>query len=225
MRATTALRRTSATTGAVASVTKARQTFGNGTAPTPPPPSGSTEAITKTYYYAGAQMVAMRELTASGDSTLYFLHSDHLGSTSLTTSSAGALVARQYYYPYGEIRPGGTGAIPTDIGFTGQRREDSGLGSLMFYNARYMSPLLGRFVSADTIVPGAGNSQALNRYSYVYNSPLNYIDPSGHDPCTGVAGTYVPDCGVDGWTGPKGNGQYDLTGYLAQAMTAPFVSI
>jgi hypothetical protein len=36
-------------------------------------------------------------------------------------------------------------------------------------------------VSADTLVPGAGNPQALNRYAYVYNSPLKYVDPSGHD--------------------------------------------
>jgi hypothetical protein len=37
-------------------------------------------------------------------------------------------------------------------------------------------------VSADAVVPGAGNPQALNRYSYVFNNPLKYTDPSGHDP-------------------------------------------
>jgi len=51
----------------------------------------------------------------------------------------------------------------------------------MFYNARYYSPLLGRFISADTIVPGAGNPQQFNRYAYTNNNPLKYIDPSGHD--------------------------------------------
>jgi hypothetical protein len=35
-------------------------------------------------------------------------------------------------------------------------------------------------VSADAVVPGAGNPQALNRYSYVFNNPLKYTDPSGH---------------------------------------------
>jgi hypothetical protein len=30
-----------------------------------------------------------------------------------------------------------------------------------------------------------------------------YVDPSGHDACTGIAGTYEPDCGVDGWYGPS----------------------
>jgi hypothetical protein len=37
-------------------------------------------------------------------------------------------------------------------------------------------------VSADTIVPGAGEPQAFNRYAFVFNNPLKYIDPSGHDP-------------------------------------------
>jgi hypothetical protein len=32
------------------------------------------------------------------------------------------------------------------------------------------------------VVPGAGKPQALNRYSYTYNNPLRYIDPSGHCP-------------------------------------------
>jgi RHS repeat-associated protein len=82
------------------------------------------------------------------------------------------------YYPFGETRSGGT---PTDRRFTGQRAE-SGLGSLYDYNARFYSPVLGRFLSADTIVPSSNNPQSLNRYSYVYNSPLNFTDPSGHCP-------------------------------------------
>jgi RHS repeat-associated protein len=53
---------------------------------------------------------------------------------------------------------------------------------LIDMQARMYSPLLGRFVSADTIVPGAGKLQALNRYTFVFNSPLRLIDPSGHYP-------------------------------------------
>ena len=49
-------------------------------------------------------------------------------------------------------------------------------------NARYYDTTLGRFVSADTIVPSAGNPQSLNRYSYVLNNPVKYVDPSGHCP-------------------------------------------
>ncbi|MEP7134620.1 MAG: RHS repeat-associated core domain-containing protein [Chloroflexota bacterium] len=42
------------------------------------------------------------------------------------------------------------------------------------------SPYINRFLSADTIVPGAANPQALNRYSYTLNNPLRYTDPTGH---------------------------------------------
>ncbi len=50
----------------------------------------------------------------------------------------------------------------------------------MFYNARYYDPTLARFTSADTIVPGAGNPQSLNRYAYVRNNPTKLTDPTGH---------------------------------------------
>jgi hypothetical protein len=50
----------------------------------------------------------------------------------------------------------------------------------MYYRARFYHPALGRFVSADTIVPEPGNPQDFNRYSYVQNNPINYVDPSGH---------------------------------------------
>ena len=137
----------------------------------------ATDIVTRTYYYAGASLIAMRVLTGTTGNTLYYLHTDHLGSTSLTTDVNGAVVARQYYYPYGEVRAGDD--LPTDIGFTGQRAE-SGLGSLMYFRARMYSPLIGRFLSADSIVPEPGNPQSLNRYSYVINNPLKLTDPSGH---------------------------------------------
>jgi RHS repeat-associated protein len=68
--------------------------------------------------------------------------------------------------------------MPTDYQFTGQKK-DGGTG-LYYYGARYYDPVTGRFVSADTIVLSPGNPQALNRYSYVYNNPVKYTDPSGH---------------------------------------------
>ncbi|MGC8787728.1 MAG: N-acetylmuramoyl-L-alanine amidase, partial [Anaerolineae bacterium] len=51
---------------------------------------------------------------------------------------------------------------------------------LYFYNARWYDPALGRFAQPDTIVPGPGDPQSLNRYAYVHNNPLRFSDPTGH---------------------------------------------
>lgn len=65
--------------------------------------------VRKVYYYAGAQMVAMREISGTtGASTLYYLHSDHLGSTSLVTNASGGFVSRRNYYTYGGVRVKGS---------------------------------------------------------------------------------------------------------------------
>jgi hypothetical protein len=39
---------------------------------------------------------------------------------------------------------------------------------------------LGRWLSADNIVPNPANPQSLNRFAYVRNNPLKYADPTGH---------------------------------------------
>jgi len=46
--------------------------------------------------------------------------------------------------------------------------------------ARWYDDQLGRWISADSIVPDTANPQSLNRFSYVYNRPCNLLDPSGH---------------------------------------------
>jgi len=131
---------------------------------------GST---TKKYYHAGSQRVALRD-----GSTVYFLLGDHLGSTSITANSSGGLSAELRYKPWGENRYT-NGTTPPTYRFTGQRSEESTLGSLYDYGARFYSPAIGRFLSADTIVPEPGNPQSLNRYAYVLNNPLRYTDPTG----------------------------------------------
>ncbi|MBK7920668.1 MAG: RHS repeat-associated core domain-containing protein [Chloroflexi bacterium] len=83
------------------------------------------------------------------------------------------------YLPFGGYRSGGPSTL-TDRGFTGQK-ENMELG-LLYYNARFYAPGLGRFLSADTIVPNPANPQQYNRYTYSLNSPINYADPDGHNP-------------------------------------------
>ena len=142
------------------------------------PPSGQ---IWKTYYFAGSQAIALR---AQGDPVaqnngVFFLHSDHLGSASLTTNASGVAAARQLYDAWGNIRASASsGTMPTDIGYTGQRA-DSYI-KLVQMGARWYDPEIGRWLSPDSIVPEPGNPVDLNRYSYTRNNPVKYTDPSGH---------------------------------------------
>lgn len=131
--------------------------------------AGGSVTGTKTYYpAAGAMRVG---------STLSYVLGDHLGSASVVTNTSGAIVGEDRFYPFGETRFT-TGTMFTDKLFTGQR-EIADLG-IYHYGARFYSPKLGRFLSADTIVPGYANPQSLNRFSYVINNPLRYTDPTGH---------------------------------------------
>ncbi|HXF84638.1 MAG TPA: RHS repeat-associated core domain-containing protein [Anaerolineales bacterium] len=66
-------------------------------------------------------------------------------------------MSEQRYLPLGQIRADPTPITQTDFGYTGQRAlPDTGL---MDYKARFYSPSLGRFLSADTIVPSYANPQ------------------------------------------------------------------
>jgi len=124
-----------------------------------------------TYRFNG-QQVAVREGV-----TLTLIYGDHLGSASLTTNISGTKVSEMRYYPFGETRYS-SGNTATSKRFTSQE-EQVGIG-LYDYGARFYDPILGRFISADSIVPKAGNPQSLNRYSYARNAPMMRIDPSGH---------------------------------------------
>ncbi len=114
-----------------------------------------------------------------------YLHSDHLGSASALSGANGSLVPGSVarYLPFGDWRTEPTtNPALTDMGFTGHKHNNSGANDLglIYMNARFYVPGLGRFASADTIVPDPNNPQSFNRYSYVYNNPLKMIDPSGH---------------------------------------------
>jgi RHS repeat-associated protein len=101
--------------------------------------------------------------------------------------------------------------LPTRYTYTGQYSYISDSATdltasasfgLMFYNARWYDPALGRFAQADTVVPGG--VQGLDRYAYTNNSPVNYVDPSGHDvQCTDEGCYETSDAGSKvAWLNP-----------------------
>jgi RHS repeat-associated protein len=151
--------------------------------------SGATGALQKEYVYGASGLVATIEPnTVNGNGTRY-ITSDHLGSPRVATSSSAAVVSRHDYMPFGGEIGAGIGGRTTGMGYTAladglrqkftSKERDSETG-LDYFGSRYSSSMQGRFTTADSWAGKVVNPQSLNRYSYVVNNPLKYIDLWGH---------------------------------------------
>ena len=132
-----------------------------------------------TKYYSASLETLSRPVAFRRGGTLHWVGADHLGGTIRVLDSGFTALDGMRYKPYGEDRDTGS-SLNTDRKFTGQTEDET--AGLYWYASRAYDPAIGRFVSPDTIVPDPSNPQSLNRYSYVYNNPLKYIDPSGYGP-------------------------------------------
>lgn len=147
------------------------------------------------YIRAGSLTIAIHTEYSTGTGTVdNYLHHDHLGSVVAMTNSAGAVVERFSFDPWGKRRnvgaatawsalSPGANLIPATLniqtrGFTNHEHLDR-LG-LIHMNGRVYDPELGRFISADSMVQFPESTQGFDRYAYVNNNPLSYTDPSGH---------------------------------------------
>ena len=139
--------------------------------------SGTTVYV----YDAFSELVAEYSATVvTAPCTTCYLSYDQLGSTRLVTDSNAKVISRHDFAPFGQEIPAGLGGRTTLWGgtdnvsqkFTGQIR-DSESGE-DFFNARYLSSGLTRFMSADPYNAGADitNPQSWNGYAYVLGNPL-----------------------------------------------------
>lgn len=101
-----------------------------------------------------------------------YYQQDAPGSVTSLSSSNGVLVNTYVFDSFGNVSVS-TGMLPNPFEYTG-RDYDSETG-LRYYRARYYDAQAGRFLNEDPEQFGAG----INFYSYVNNSPVNWIDPSG----------------------------------------------
>ena len=152
-------------------------------------PGGANPTVTQRVTFSANGRAMAQWVKVGATATLYALYTDHLGSVVAVGTAGGSLVANSYatYQPFGAFvsNPTGTNPSVTDRGFTGHKHNNTGTNNLglIYMNARYYHPQLGRFVSPDTIVPEPGEPQSYNRYSYVRNSPMNFTDPTGYREC------------------------------------------
>jgi RHS repeat-associated protein len=107
------------------------------------------------------------------DGRLRFFHRDQVGSSVLVTDEQGQVVHEAIYQPYGEDWLTLAGGYDPQRKFGNKEKER--FSGLYDFGARLYLPQTGRWISADSVLDG------LNRYAYVANNPLRYVDPSGHD--------------------------------------------
>jgi RHS repeat-associated protein len=107
---------------------------------------------------------------------LYYGHSDHLGSIRFGSTTTRTMSFDIAYAPFGEAyATSGT----TDPSFTSQR-QDTVAGLYDFPERQYSTQ--GRWPTTDRLGLGSVrlfDPQTLNRYAYVRNNPLSFVDPSG----------------------------------------------
>ncbi len=149
--------------------------------------NGSPSSPQKEYAYRNGALL----VTAEPAANIHWLVSDQLGTPRMIFDKTGSLAAmsRHDYLPYGEELFVGQGLRTATMGygasdgvrqkFTGY--EADGETGLNFAEARYQSSTQGRFTSADPLQASAHptDPQSWNRYAYVRNNPLNFVDPSG----------------------------------------------
>jgi RHS repeat-associated protein len=142
--------------------------------------SGGNGNMTEYKYNIGNAVLTYR----SGSSTTSFVHNDNQGSVIATTNHLGQVNTQSIYDPFGKQSKVHRSSIYittyppiTDKGYTGHKQMDH--VDIIHMNGRIYDPTLGRFLQADPFIQSPNNSQSFNRYSYGFNNPLSYTDPSG----------------------------------------------
>jgi len=149
----------------------------------------STGELTIFVYDASGKSIAEYStiVANSTDAKVNYLTSDHLGSPRINTDQIGSVISRHDYHPFGE-EIYGLGGRTTGLNygddsvrkqFTGYERD--GETGLDFAKNRTFTSSGGRFLSPDPLLSSGRRSdpKSWNRYAYVHDNPLNFVDPSG----------------------------------------------
>ena len=125
------------------------------------------------YYIYGAGLLYQVTETATSTNILTY-HYDYRGSTIALTDGNGNITDRIEYSLYG-LTTYRTGTNDTPFLFNGRYGVQSDGNGLLYMRARYYSPYICRFISADP----SGFAGGLNHFAYANGNPISYLDPFG----------------------------------------------
>ncbi|MBU2986643.1 RHS repeat-associated core domain-containing protein [Saccharophagus degradans] len=129
--------------------------------------NAQTDTLTE-FVRAGGETLARIE-SDGGD---LFVAAENAVPPTKTNAASGDILWRKAYKPYGESLNEPMDASTLD--YTGHIRDDSGL---VYMQARYYDPVVGRFLSNDPV--DYRDVHSFNRYAYAANNPYKFVDPDG----------------------------------------------
>ena len=114
------------------------------------------------------------------ENSVYYRHTDHLGTSNWITDTSGVAVQYLHYGPFGELLDEqSTTSYNERYRFTGKERDEE--SGYHYFGARYYTDHLGIWTSADPLLD---KYPSISPYSYCSNNPLKFIDPDGRDQYT-----------------------------------------
>ncbi|MCH8543991.1 MAG: hypothetical protein LAT61_10515 [Alcanivorax sp.] len=152
---------------------------------------GQDAGVRERYQLAGGLILSFEDMDYDGVIESYTF-SDVLGSITAVADAFGNVTERHRYDPWGRPRQYMNWLAMTEStwydtqrysqatsrGFTGHEMLDH--VGIIHMGGRIFDPAVGRFLGADPVVKGMGDTEAYNRYSYVGNNPMSYTDPTGY---------------------------------------------
>ena len=143
---------------------------------------GQTRQLREFVLPAGGDNEAEAPALRSGDKdnyngNIWFIHSDHLGSSTLVTDGNGEASQQVEYLPYGEVfLERQNGDFTTPYKFNGKELDEE--TGLYYYGARYMNPRLSIWYGCDPLQEKYPN---ISSYTYCHSNPITRLDEDGMD--------------------------------------------
>jgi RHS repeat-associated protein len=132
-------------------------------------------AFKRGYVYLGGQLLALQE-----NNQVTWVHQDPVTKSQRLTNSAGSVVSWVELDPWGAETNRSNNSQQQPHRFTSYERDANGGDEAMMrrYEGKWQ-----RFAQPDPYDGSYDLSepQSLNRYTYVLNDPINFVDPSGLD--------------------------------------------
>lgn len=162
-------------------------------------------ATLKARYIRGQGLVARED----GQGKAYYLQNGHGDVVNLMDSTGMTKLNSYNYDIFGNIVSQQEN-LPQPFKYSGEMMDDK--VGLQYLRARWYDPSMGRFVGEDSYEGQIDNPLSQNRFTYVSNNPLVFVDPSGHwcvsadesishpGECSSSTSTYSDDMDHDGNT-------------------------